>query len=613
MIGAIFMTYNFLSQTNSSEFNLYEYVDDESLMIEATMGARMEYITNPYSYILTEDFESVRSILKSYMDPHSPLLQSHTERINCLAASLQKKNYEFIRDYNNLLPTSVEDSFKIRSTIAYILQKNKNIKRKLTRKSNICSTERNRFSKDKYYTGEKCKFDIPHNEFEHYQKIYILLAQAEETPPIKQFLHSVISEEYPELNVQEIDAKALAQLFVDTYVQSISQRLENTYLLEYLAALYLLYDFSTEEEIRQDLELCFRIFQALNNEAYQKKGKQYAKEINGILVQFFKNRYQDVGITNTELTQQAVLEKYLCKLLNICELKKTQYVKAVYIYEQCTLQEKEQLLDGFFLQSILYHHNKEYIKNMLKQIPLITEKMLEEGSVFNRRQVQYMQEWENFLLFIIEWNNRRIQTGLSTAPDSQIVCPVNGDTQKKLVEYQQKIHALEQQRRQEKKLEADKSALLDSLSVKEKEIQRLKNELEESCKDKKELIGLRNFLYQAAEAPENDTHEVDIKIMTDYLNQNVRGIIHGGHPNLLNKLKQLLPEWKVYQPEQKCPAQSIINADIVVIYSNHIDHSSYNDTIRKIRDSNSKILYLNATNIKSFIGSLYKECRKEEA
>ena len=232
MIGAIFMTYNFLSQTNSSEFNLYEYVDDESLMIEATMGARMEYITNPYSYILTEDFESVRSILKSYMDPHSPLLQSHTERINCLAASLQKKNYEFIRDYNNLLPTSVEDSFKIRSTIAYILQKNRNIKRKLTRKSNICSTERNRFSKDKYYTGEKCKFDIPHNEFEHYQKIYILLAQAEETPQIKQFLHSVISEEYPELNVQEIDAKALAQLFVDTYVQSISLRLENPYLLE---------------------------------------------------------------------------------------------------------------------------------------------------------------------------------------------------------------------------------------------------------------------------------------------------------------------------------------------------------------------------------------------
>lgn len=42
-------------------------------------------------------------------------------------------------------------------------------------------------------------------------------------------------------------------------------------------------------------------------------------------------------------------------------------------------------------------------------------------------------------------------------------------------------------------------------------------------------------------------------------------------------------------------------------------HTSYNDTIRKIRDSNSKILYLNATNIKSFIGSLYKECRKEEA
>lgn len=58
----------------------------------------------------------------------------------------------------------------------------------------------------------------------------------------------MISEEYTELNVQEIDAKALAQLFVDTYVQSISQRLENTYLLEYLAALYLLYDFSTEEE-----------------------------------------------------------------------------------------------------------------------------------------------------------------------------------------------------------------------------------------------------------------------------------------------------------------------------------------------------------------------------
>ena len=607
------MTYNFLSQTNSSEFNLYEYVDDESLMIEATMGARMEYITNPYSYILTEDFESVRSILKSYMDPHSPLLQSHTERINCLAASLQKKNYEFIRDYNNLLPVSAEDSFKIRSTIAYVLQKNRNLKRKLTRKNNICSTERDRFSKDKYFTGEKCKFDIPHNEFKNYQKIYILLAQAEESPQIKQFLHSVVAEEYAELNVQEKVTVDLAQLFINTYLQSIPQKLENSYLLEYLAALYLLYDFSEEEETHQDLELCFRIFQALHSEAYQKKGKQYAKKINGILVQFFKNRYQDVGITNAELTQQAVLEKYLCKLINICKLKKTQYVKAMFIYEQCTLQEKEQLLDGFFFQTSLYQHNKEYIKNMLKQIPLITAKMLEEGSTFNRRQLQYIQDWEDFLIFIIEWNNRKIQASLHFSAGSKIVCPINGDTQKKLVEYQQKIHALEQQHRQEKKLEADKSALLDSISAKEKEIQRLKKELVECNKDKKELIGLRNFLYQAAESPVNDTHEVDIKMMTDYLNQNVRGIIHGGHPNLLNKLKQLLPAWKVYQPEQKCPAQSIINADIVVIYSNHIDHSSYNDTIRKIRDSNSKILYLNATNIKSFIGSLYKECQKEEA
>lgn len=65
-------------------------------------------------------------------------------------------------------------------------------------------------------------------------------------------------------------------------------------------------------------------------------------------------------------------------------------------------------------------------------------------------------------------------------------------------------------------MEADKSALLDSLSAKEKEIQRLKKELEENSKDKKELIGLRNFLYQAAEMRlENDTHEVDIKIMTE--------------------------------------------------------------------------------------------------
>lgn len=117
------MTYNFLSQTNSSEFNLYEYVDDESLMIEATMGARMEYITNPYSYILTEDFESVRSILK-HIWIHIVHYCNHIQKeLIASQRSLQKKNYEFIRDYNNLLPTSVEDSFKIRSTIAYILQK----------------------------------------------------------------------------------------------------------------------------------------------------------------------------------------------------------------------------------------------------------------------------------------------------------------------------------------------------------------------------------------------------------------------------------------------------------------------------------------------------------
>ena len=53
---------------------------------------------------------------------------------------------------------------------------------------------------------------------------------------------------------------------------------------------------------------------------------------------------------------------------------------------------------------------------------------------------------------------------------TEYITDINAYDRKKLVEYQQKIHALEQQRRQEKKLEADKSALLNSLSAKEKEI-----------------------------------------------------------------------------------------------------------------------------------------------
>ena len=137
-------------------------------------------------------------------------------------------------------------------------------------------------------------------------------------------------------------------------------------------------------------------------------------------------------------------------------------------------------------------------------------------------------------------------------------------------------------------------------------------QLDEAKKDRTELIGLRNYIYE--ESSNVDISETEnIETMAEYLEHNVKGIIVGGHPNFHNKLQKYIPGWKKYPPRTKVPSECVYGSDIIVFYTDHIDHSTYLGVIAEARRCSCKLLYVHNVNMESTIKKIYMECegRKE--
>lgn len=123
-----------------------------------------------------------------------------------------------------------------------------------------------------------------------------------------------------------------------------------------------------------------------------------------------------------------------------------------------------------------------------------------------------------------------------------------------------------------------------------REIRKLKREIDEINKDKKELLALRDTVLKV-EKDEVSSTSNDIAIPP------INAIIAGGHNNWHNKLKELLPNtFKYLEGDNNNFDTNILNnIDYVFIYTNYMGHSFYYKLINKCKNIDANIYYINST------------------
>ena len=179
-----------------------------------------------------------------------------------------------------------------------------------------------------------------------------------------------------------------------------------------------------------------------------------------------------------------------------------------------------------------------------------------------------------------------------------------------------KIAALEKENNRLKQKDRRESALSQELLLKDKKIQKMGEEIEflngSIEADKKELISLRNFIYEMEsneQPPKEDGIAREEKI--EYLNSEQRGIVLGGHPNFIKKLKEKLPKWKFYGVSTTFDPSIFQKAQVLVIFTDHIDHTSYNSAVSSMKNTNCELFLTAGCNVDFSIDRIFNFCMEK--
>ncbi|HBH3701007.1 TPA: hypothetical protein KSK42_003248 [Clostridioides difficile] len=127
--------------------------------------------------------------------------------------------------------------------------------------------------------------------------------------------------------------------------------------------------------------------------------------------------------------------------------------------------------------------------------------------------------------------------------------------------------------------------------LKKEEI-RLQNEIREQYTSKKELIQLRNFMF-------DHQQEQEEKVLIDEsINlKNIKAIIFGGHPNWILKMKEKLDNFEFISADTINFNVNILDSyEYVFINSSFIRHAMYYKIIKNLNENN-KLRYINSINV----------------
>lgn len=128
----------------------------------------------------------------------------------------------------------------------------------------------------------------------------------------------------------------------------------------------------------------------------------------------------------------------------------------------------------------------------------------------------------------------------------------------------------------------------------------LKEDLDSLETSKKELIELRNYIFNMSESDEvhNKFNIADIK--------DINAVVFGGHPQWITKMKNHV-NWQFISTEALNFDVNILNkAEYVFINTSYISHGMYYKVIENIRENN-KLKYINNTNIEKCLEGIIEE------
>ncbi|MCC0705013.1 hypothetical protein IC213_18315 [Clostridioides sp. ES-S-0049-02] len=139
-------------------------------------------------------------------------------------------------------------------------------------------------------------------------------------------------------------------------------------------------------------------------------------------------------------------------------------------------------------------------------------------------------------------------------------------------------------------LQDENKKLKLELELLQKDKNRLESEIKEQYTSKEELVQLRNFMF-------NQQQEQDV-ITDESINlENIKGIIFGGHPNWILKMKEKLTNFEFIPADTINFNVSILDSyEYVFINTSFIGHAMYYKIIENLNVDN-KLRYINNINV----------------
>lgn len=137
---------------------------------------------------------------------------------------------------------------------------------------------------------------------------------------------------------------------------------------------------------------------------------------------------------------------------------------------------------------------------------------------------------------------------------------------------------------------------------------RLKEELES---EHREVVALREHLYNMTEEGAEAVPEESIEDMKKYL-EGLKIIIIGGHSNWRSKMKQEFPDWTYVDAAVSGTIEGSIvkNADRVYFFTDTISHSTYYRYMNIVREHGVDFGYIHGVNIDKNVQAMYRDLKK---
>ena len=513
--------------------------------------------------------------------------------------------------------------------LSYSLLKNRRLTKSLTYLSVKWEDVIKDYFSDNVCKREYCYYNLDVSSFDSYRTIYGLIRGMEANESLRNdflqqidFSHPVLKEyldDFKKRKTEQSYAEALFTPFIDAWMKGFLMGIENSRVMEIISVLYLKVIYSEckihDENIILIFKMMYNIYAYPVLNRYQKRTLRIRKKLEDALRKRLENTVRskitfydfliDIFMDEkccaireesyhifTELNQYKVseIDSLLAEYFTYSYLK-SRIRKAGFVdideFETCFIEDSVEVEDYF----IKVQEDSETLT--------IKEKKSAAATIVN---------WQSFFLYAQNWILRKNCQKQENEYSKQVPLPAIKDNDKEAEE----IVNLRQQLSEIEKNNLNIKNLLSEIATLKKEKRQMQAQLDEAKKDRTELIGLRNYIYE--ESSNVDVSETeDIESMAEYLEHNVKGIIVGGHPNFHNKLQKYIPGWKKYPPRTKVPSECVYGSDIIVFYTDHIDHSTYLGVIAEARRCSCKLLYVHNVNMEYTIKKIYMECegRKE--